>query len=124
MTFVRRENLPLYIVIAGQGGAGKEGAANFIAQVLEAQTDRRVTITREPSDGFREKVFKANAQGASGIELARLFYEDGADVEKKIVQPAINSGLHVVSVRARESTWAYQIPKGARQHDLLKLHRK
>ena len=118
-------NFPqLYVVIAGQGGAGKEGIAKVTADYLSEKTGRKSIITREPSDEFRKKVFTANKKRASGLVLSEMFYQDGAKVEKTIVQQTLNNGKNVVSVRGRESTWAYQIPKGISEAEILQMHRR
>lgn len=107
------------ITLEGIDGSGKSTAAAHIAQRLaEAEPDRRIVLTAEPTAGAAGRILRE--------ELARSAFEDDAVPAAKLMQelflfladhaqhltetvlPALQEGAIIISDRYADSTAAYQ----------------
>ncbi|GAA3951702.1 dTMP kinase [Allohahella marinimesophila] len=103
----------LFVTIEGTEGAGKSTNQRFIAELLG--THGQVEQTREPGGTslgeelrslllqVRPDTFRFSAMA----ELLMIFAARAQHVEEKIL-PALEAGVHVVSDRFTDATYAYQ----------------
>jgi len=107
------------ITLEGIDGSGKSTVLRHIASRLsEELPDRRIVITREPTDGEVGRILRAElaqakeeeneASAAIKMQELFLFMADHADHLSKTVIPALESGAIVLSDRYADSTAAYQ----------------
>ncbi|AZZ91546.1 dTMP kinase [Hahella sp. KA22] len=119
----------LFITVEGIEGAGKTTNLNFIRSILEGSGEE-VIMTREPggtpmAEEVRELLLRPREETVSSTaELLLMFAARAQHLEQKI-RPAIDRGVHVLSDRFTDATYAYQ--GGGRGlswemiHDLEKL---
>jgi dTMP kinase len=113
---------PLFIVLEGIDGSGTTTQAARLAQHLEAR-GRRVHTTREPSSGPIGRLIREILLGghrlpdgtpADGPAMALLFAADRRDHLMREIEPALASGLDVISDRYLLSSLAYQAEEADR----------
>ena len=113
---------PLFIVLEGIDGSGTTTQTARLAQHLEAR-GRRVHTTREPSGGPIGRLSREILLGghrlpdgtpADGPAMALLFAADRRDHLVREIEPALASGLDVISDRYLLSSLAYQAEEADR----------
>tara|TARA_R100000306_G_scaffold62548_1_gene72880 strand:- start:602 stop:1270 length:669 start_codon:yes stop_codon:yes gene_type:complete len=103
----------LFVTIEGTEGAGKSTNQRFIAGLLGAHG--AVEQTREPGgttlgEELRALLLKVRPEAfrfSAMAELLLIFAARAQHVEEKIL-PALEAGVHVVSDRFTDATYAYQ----------------
>ena len=112
-----------FITIDGIEGAGKSTQIKLMTEFLRG-TGKNVLITREPGGtDFGEKIRDILLDEKTGkldarTELLMMFAARNEHIKQKI-QPALNSGLWVISDRFTDSSYAYQ--GGGRGLDFAKI---
>ncbi|MDG9667453.1 dTMP kinase [Hahella sp. CR1] len=102
----------LFITVEGIEGAGKTTNLNFIRSILE-ESGEGVLMTREPggtpmAEEVRELLLRPREETVSSTaELLLMFAARAQHLEQKI-RPAIEKGVHVLSDRFTDATYAYQ----------------
>uniref|UniRef100_UPI00352C3D10 dTMP kinase n=1 Tax=Hahella sp. HNIBRBA332 TaxID=3015983 RepID=UPI00352C3D10 len=102
----------LFITVEGIEGAGKTTNLNFIRSILEGKGEG-VVMTREPggtpmAEEVRELLLRPREESVSSTaELLLMFAARAQHLEQKI-RPAIDRGVHVLSDRFTDATYAYQ----------------
>ena len=102
----------LFITVEGIEGAGKTTNLAFIRTVLE-EAGMSVETTREPggtpfAEEIRELLLSPRDEAVSSrAELLLMFAARAQHLETKVM-PLINSGVHVLSDRFTDATYAYQ----------------
>ncbi|WP_020408409.1 dTMP kinase [Hahella ganghwensis] len=102
----------LFITVEGIEGAGKTTNLEFVRSVL-GELDMEVVTTREPggtplAEEIRELLLRPrDEQVSSTAELLMMFAARAQHLEQKIM-PLLKSGVHVLSDRFTDATYAYQ----------------
>ena len=102
----------LFITLEGIEGAGKTTNLKFIKAMLE-EAGYLTETTREPggtpfSEEIRELLLRPRQETVSSTaELLLMFAARAQHLEQKI-KPLIDSGVHVLSDRFTDATYAYQ----------------
>lgn len=101
-----------FVAVEGPDGAGKSGAATFLAQALRGD-GHAVTAVREPGgtplgEALREVLLRAGAVERSALADALLFSAARAELVSRVIRPALRRGEVVVTDRYATSTMAYQ----------------
>ena len=109
------------IVFEGIDGTGKSTQARLLADALRAE-DRRVILSREPTDGAFGQRLRASATSGrlSPEEELQLFLQDRREHVETLIEPALAGGEIVILDRYYFSTMAYQ---GARGFDPAEIRR-
>ncbi len=101
-----------FITLEGIEGAGKSTMLNFIAEQLGA-AGSDIVVTREPGgthvgEQLREILLdKSNEQLCDDAELLIIFAARAQHL-KQVIEPALNSGKHVLCDRFTDASYAYQ----------------
>lgn len=100
-----------FIVIDGGKGAGK---GSVIKKIKESCSDPKILFTREPGgsefgESIRELLFSEEGKKADAFTQFCLFCAARRDHSSRKIEPALKSGVHVISDRLDSSTWGYQI---------------
>ncbi len=100
---------PLYIAIEGIEGCGKSTLCKLLFESLKAKGIKAI-LTREPGGtelgkSIRELVLSQNMHPLTELFL---YLADRAEHIEKVVRPALEKGLWVISDRCLLSTVAYQ----------------
>ena len=117
----------MFIAIEGCEGAGKTSVISAIKDKLEQQ-GRQFVITREPggtpdAENIRSILVQANQ--LSGVAQTLMFAAARTDHVDKVIRPALDEGMIVVTDRYLLSTIAYQgAASGVSQDFILDLHLK
>ena len=103
----------MYIVIEGIDGAGTTTQTGMLATYLfNKSKDAMVLTTREPTmhtpDGLEIRRRLKQNEPLPLQQWADLFIKDRTYHLERIVQPALNRNIHVISDRNMLSTLAYQ----------------
>jgi len=101
-----------FITFEGGEGAGKTTQAKRLCQALESQGIETL-LTREPGGTFgaeaiRDLVLSGIDDRWSGMTELLLMYAARVDHVEKLIKPALERGVWVVSDRFADSTVAYQ----------------
>lgn len=101
----------LFIVLEGGEGAGKSSVAKFLRAELP---NGEFLFTREPggtplAEDIRQVMISNEAAEASAEVQFSLVWAARFDHVQKVIRPAIESGVNVISERFDSSTYAYQI---------------
>lgn len=101
-----------FITLEGGEGAGKTTQAERIAKALNA-AGIETLMTREPGGTFgaeaiRELVLSGTQDRWSGMTELLLMYAARVDHVEKLIRPALERGVWVISDRFSDSTMAYQ----------------
>lgn len=101
-----------FISFEGGEGAGKSTQAQRLCDALE-RNGYETLLTREPGGTFgaeaiRELVLSGAHERWSGMTELLLMYAARVDHVEKLIQPALERGVWVVSDRFSDSTLAYQ----------------
>lgn len=94
----------MFIVFEGGEGAGKTLQTSLLANALKKRK-KKILITKEPRKEMVKHIFK---DGLSPMTELFLFLADRVEHVEKIVKPALNKGIIVISDRYYLSTLAYQ----------------
>ncbi len=101
-----------FITFEGGEGAGKTTQANLLAEALE-KAGIETLQTREPGGTFgaesiRELVLEGTSDRWSGMTELLLMYAARLDHVEKLIRPALERGVWVISDRFADSSMAYQ----------------
>ena len=101
-----------FITFEGGEGAGKTTQAKMLAQALEG-AGIETLLTREPGGTFgaeaiRDLVLEGTADRWSGMTELLLMYAARLDHVEKLIKPALDRGVWVISDRFSDSSMAYQ----------------
>ena len=101
-----------FIVVEGGDGSGKGGVVASLATALR-EDGHAVLTTREPGgtpEGLRLRALLLAESGAVWEQEAELLLMVAARVQhvRRVIQPALAAGTHVISDRFAGSTLAYQ----------------
>ena len=118
---------PLYIIIEGNEGCGKDIHCDLITKWLES-LGRSVKRTKEPggtpeSEKIR-KILLSKKNKLSDYEEFFLFQAARRENYEKIVKPCLEKGIDVVKSRGWPSTIAYQGFAGGLDIELIKKENK
>lgn len=102
----------LFITVEGIEGAGKSTAIQSVTEALDKTATEHI-ITREPggtplAEDIRHLLLKPrNEEVTSDTELL-LMYACRSQLINTVINPALNRGVHVVSDRFNDASFAYQ----------------
>lgn len=101
-----------FITFEGGEGAGKTTQAKSLAEALE-KAGVETLLTREPGGTFgaesiRDLVLEGTSDRWSGMTELLLMYAARLDHVEKLIKPALNRGVWVISDRFADSSLAYQ----------------
>ena len=101
-----------FITFEGGEGAGKSTQAKLLAESLE-KAGIETLQTREPGGTFgaeaiRELVLKGTSDRWSGMTELLLMYAARLDHVEKLIKPALDRGVWIISDRFADSSLAYQ----------------
>lgn len=101
-----------FITFEGGEGAGKTTQAKRLSEALNA-AGIETLLTREPGGTFgaeaiRELVLSGTHDRWSGMTELLLMYAARIDHVEKLIRPALERGVWVISDRFSDSTMAYQ----------------
>ena len=101
-----------FITFEGGEGAGKTTQAKLLAKALE-KAGVETLLTREPGGTFgaeaiRDLVLEGTSDRWSGMTELLLMYAARLDHVEKLIKPALDRGVWVLSDRFADSSMAYQ----------------
>ena len=101
-----------FITFEGGEGAGKSTQASLLAEALE-KAGIETLQTREPGGTFgaeaiRDLVLEGTSDRWSGMTELLLMYAARLDHVEKLIKPALERGVWVISDRFADSSLAYQ----------------
>lgn len=101
-----------FITFEGGEGAGKTTQAKLLAEALE-KAGVETLLTREPGGTFgaeaiRDLVLEGTSDRWSGMTELLLMYAARLDHVEKLIKPALQRGVWVISDRFADSSLAYQ----------------
>ena len=101
-----------FITFEGGEGAGKTTQAKLLAEALE-KAGVETLQTREPGGTFgaeaiRDLVLEGTSERWSGMTELLLMYAARLDHLEKLIKPALERGVWVISDRFADSSLAYQ----------------
>jgi len=101
-----------FITFEGGEGAGKTTQAKMLAEALEG-AGIETLMTREPGGTFgaeaiRDLVLEGTSDRWSGMTELLLMYAARLDHVEKLIKPALERGVWVISDRFSDSSMAYQ----------------
>ena len=101
-----------FISFEGGEGAGKTTQAKMLCEALQG-AGVETLLTREPGGTFgaeaiRDLVLEGTADRWSGMTELLLMYAARLDHVEKLIKPALERGVWVVSDRFSDSSLAYQ----------------
>ena len=101
-----------FITFEGGEGAGKTTQAKLLAEALE-KAGVETQLTREPGGTFgaeaiRDLVLEGTSDRWSGMTELLLMYAARLDHVEKLIKPALERGVWVISDRFADSSLAYQ----------------
>lgn len=101
-----------FITFEGGEGAGKTTQAKMLCEALEG-AGIETLLTREPGGTFgaeaiRDLVLEGTSDRWSGMTELLLMYAARLDHVEKLIKPALERGVWVISDRFSDSSMAYQ----------------
>ncbi len=101
-----------FITLEGGEGAGKTTQAKLLCEALDG-AGITTLLTREPggtkgAEAIRELVLSGSSDRWSGMTELLLMYAARVDHVEKIIKPALERGVWVISDRFADSSMAYQ----------------
>jgi len=101
-----------FITFEGGEGAGKTTQAKMLSEALEG-AGIETLLTREPGGTFgaeaiRDLVLEGTSDRWSGMTELLLMYAARLDHVEKLIKPALERGVWVISDRFSDSSMAYQ----------------
>ena len=102
-----------FITFEGGEGAGKTTQAERLAKALN-NAGIETLLTREPGGTFgaeaiRDLVLSGSSERWSGLTELLLMYAARLDHVEKLIEPALDRGVWVISDRFTDSSMAYQV---------------
>ncbi len=102
----------IFITFEGGEGAGKTTQAQMLSEALE-KAGIETLLTREPGGTFgaeaiRNLVLEGTSDRWSGMTELLLMYAARIDHVEKLIKPALDRGVWVISDRFADSSLAYQ----------------
>jgi dTMP kinase len=99
-----------FISLEGVDGAGKSTHLQFIADAVAAASGRHAIVTREPGGtDLAERLREAILQEAmEPLAETLLIFAARAHHVRRVIRPALESGIWVVCDRFHDATFAYQ----------------
>ena len=116
-----------FITLEGGEGAGKSTQAKMLCEALES-AGLETLLTREPGGTFgaesiRKLVLEGTQDRWSGMTELLLMYAARLDHVEKLIKPALERGVWVVSDRFSDSSLAYQgYARGLGPDQVRKVH--
>lgn len=116
-----------FITFEGGEGAGKSTQATLLADALE-KAGIETLQTREPGGTFgaeaiRDLVLEGTSDRWDGMTELLLMYAARLDHVEKLIKPALDRGVWVISDRFADSSLAYQgYARGLGADQVKKLH--
>jgi len=116
-----------FISFEGGEGAGKSTQASLLAEALE-KAGIETLQTREPGGTFgaeaiRDLVLEGTSDRWDGMTELLLMYAARLDHVEKLIRPALDRGVWVISDRFADSSLAYQgYARGLGADQVKKLH--
>ncbi|MEP1230586.1 MAG: dTMP kinase [Litorimonas sp.] len=106
------QNSGQFITLEGGEGAGKTTQAKMLSKALEG-AGVPTLLTREPggtkgAEAIRDLVLGGSSDRWSGMTELLLMYAARVDHVEKIIRPALERGVWVISDRFSDSSMAYQ----------------
>lgn len=96
----------LFVVLEGIDGSGKTSNMHVVADTLfRANHGAQVMLTREPTMHLRTYISQYQPDSDA---LCELFVQDRQNHVDTLIEPLLQSGIHVVCDRYVMSTFAYQ----------------
>ncbi len=102
----------LFITVEGIEGAGKSTAIQSVSEALN-KTGTEHIITREPggtplAEDIRHLLLKPRDEEVSSDTELLLMYACRSQLINTVINPALSRGIHVVSDRFNDASFAYQ----------------
>jgi dTMP kinase len=99
-----------FITLEGVDGAGKSTHLQFIADAAAAASGRHAIVTREPGGtDLAERLRQAILEEAmEPLAETLLIFAARAHHVRRVIRPALESGIWVVCDRFHDATFAYQ----------------
>jgi dTMP kinase len=99
-----------FITLEGVDGAGKSTHLQFIADAAAAASGRHAIVTREPGGtDVAERLRQAILEEAmEPLAETLLIFAARAHHVRRVIRPALESGIWVVCDRFHDATFAYQ----------------
>jgi dTMP kinase len=99
-----------FITLEGVDGAGKSTHLQFIADAAAAASGRHAIVTREPggtdlAERLREAILE---EAMEPLAETLLIFAARAHHVRRVIRPALESGIWVVCDRFHDATFAYQ----------------
>jgi dTMP kinase len=99
-----------FITLEGVDGAGKSTHLQFIADAVAAASGRHAIVTREPggtdlAERLREAILE---EAMEPLAETLLIFAARAHHVRRVIRPALESGIWVVCDRFHDATFAYQ----------------
>ncbi len=102
----------LFITVEGIEGAGKSTAIQAVTEALDKSGTQHI-ITREPggtplAEEIRLLLLQPREEEVSSDTELLLMYASRSQLINHVIQPALDRGVHVVSDRFNDASFAYQ----------------
>jgi dTMP kinase len=117
----------MFITFEGIDGCGKSTQIKLLAEYLDKKGIENIIIREPGGTDFSEKIrdiLLYSKDDINTISEMLLFETARADLTEKIIKPALDEGVYVLSDRFYDSTTAYQgYGRGLPIKELLTIHR-
>jgi dTMP kinase len=117
----------MFITFEGIDGCGKSTQIKLLAEYLDKKGVENIIIREPGGTDFSEKIREILLYSKDDINIISemlLFETARADLTEKIIKPALEKGVSVLSDRFYDSTTAYQgYGRGLPIEELLTIHR-
>lgn len=117
----------MFITFEGIDGCGKSTQIKLLAEYLDGKGIDNIIIREPGGTAFSEKIRDLLLHSKEDINVISemlLFEAARADLTEKIIKPALDKGIYVLSDRFYDSTTCYQgYGRGLPIDDLLSIHK-